>query len=156
MITDAKKLLKKRPENIVFVSGVFDILHEGHFVFLKEAKQIVGDSGVLLVAVHDDDSVREKKGPERPFNTLDIRLGNLDRIVDVDFVMPWYGWNNIIEFVKKLKPEYLAVTDGDPYIEKKQEIMDELGGRLVVVTERLEDFSTTKIINEMNKHGNIQ
>ncbi len=156
MVTDAKSILKNKPENIVFVSGVFDILHEGHLVFLSGAKKIVGDKGKLLVAIHDDKSVREKKGPERPYNTLETRLTNLSTVDAVDLVMPWYGWNNIIDFVKKLKPAYIAITDGDPYQDKKQEIADEIGSKLVVVTQRLEEFSTTKIINELKKNGNFQ
>src|SRR6478752_6097638 len=56
--------LKAQGKKIVTVNGGFDILHAGHLDILEEARQ-QGD--VLFVGVNSDKSIKDKKGPERPF-----------------------------------------------------------------------------------------
>src|SRR5262245_26780495 len=48
---------------IAFANGCFDLLHVGHIRYLESAAQ---EADVLVVAVNDDDSVRQLKGPGRP------------------------------------------------------------------------------------------
>jgi len=48
---------------VVLTSGTFDILHEGHSIYLEAARQF-GD--FLIVGVDSDDKVRKRKGPSRP------------------------------------------------------------------------------------------
>jgi cytidyltransferase-like protein len=64
-----------RGEAIVLTNGCFDILHRGHTSFLTGAKEYVSDqTGLdvervrLVVAVNSDASVRQLKGPDRPYN----------------------------------------------------------------------------------------
>ena len=60
-----------RDERIVMTNGCFDILHAGHVSYLEEAKGL-GDR--LIVAVNDDASVRDLKGPSRPITPLQDRM----------------------------------------------------------------------------------
>src|SRR5262245_62538074 len=48
---------------IVLTSGSFDILHEGHSMYLEAARGL-GD--FLIVGVDSDDKIRKRKGPTRP------------------------------------------------------------------------------------------
>src|ERR1700758_4011167 len=48
---------------IVLTSGSFDIIHEGHSMYLEAARQF-GD--FLIVGLDSDDKIRNRKGPGRP------------------------------------------------------------------------------------------
>jgi len=48
---------------VVLTSGSFDILHEGHSMYL-EAARAFGD--FLIVGVDSDEKIRKRKGPNRP------------------------------------------------------------------------------------------
>src|SRR5262249_39234754 len=48
---------------IVFMNGVFDLVHPGYVQYLREAHD---EGDVLLVAVNSDRFVRTNKGPDRP------------------------------------------------------------------------------------------
>src|SRR5262245_66167930 len=48
---------------VVLTSGSFDILHEGHSMYLEAARSF-GD--FLIVGVDSDDKIRKRKGPTRP------------------------------------------------------------------------------------------
>jgi rfaE bifunctional protein nucleotidyltransferase chain/domain len=48
---------------VVLTSGSFDILHEGHSMYLEAAR---GFGDFLIVGVDSDDKIRKRKGPNRP------------------------------------------------------------------------------------------
>jgi D-beta-D-heptose 7-phosphate kinase/D-beta-D-heptose 1-phosphate adenosyltransferase len=110
VITPESALEQLNSDQLVFTCGVYDILHNGHLHFFRKAKEIVGNDGKLVVVIHDDQSVRDHKGENRPINKLEARLDFLSELEAVDYVIPWYGWENIVDFAKKLEPEYFAVT----------------------------------------------
>jgi rfaE bifunctional protein nucleotidyltransferase chain/domain len=55
--------MRGRGHKIVLTSGSFDILHEGHSMYLEAARRL-GD--FLIVGVDSDEKVRRRKGPARP------------------------------------------------------------------------------------------
>lgn len=55
---------------IVYIDGAFDLFHVGHVEILKKAKQ-AGD--FLLVGVHTDEDVTERRGPHLPIMALHER-----------------------------------------------------------------------------------
>src|SRR6185369_14832681 len=59
-IVDALRVLGRR---VVLTMGTFDILHEGHSMYLEAARSY-GD--FLIVGVDSDEKVRQRKGPSRP------------------------------------------------------------------------------------------
>jgi len=132
----------------VFVSGVFDILHFGHIDFLQKAKNLVGEDGILIIAVHDDVSVREKKGRARPIHGLNERVKVLEAIKYVDEVIPWIGWENVSELVEKIKPDYIAVS-GEEYKRKSIGSIAKKVGAELKTFPKIPELSTTKIINDL-------
>ncbi len=148
-------MLKRRKSNqqeqmTVFVSGVFDILHYGHIDFLKKAKNLVGPSGKLVVAIHDDKSVRAHKGDNRPVNKAEYRLKVLQAIKYVDEVTIWNGWENVVELVKKIMPDYIAVS-GEEYQKKSvRDFANEHNIKLAVFPKSY-DVSTTQLIQKLQK-----
>lgn len=63
--------------SLVFVSGCFDLLHEGHRRFLLAAREL-GDE--LIIALNSDQSVRRLKGASRPIEPCAERRRKLERL----------------------------------------------------------------------------
>jgi cytidyltransferase-like protein len=54
----------------VWVNGSFDILHVGHIRQLEYAASL----GSVRVGIDTDERIKEKKGKDRPYNTLKDRI----------------------------------------------------------------------------------
>ena len=138
---------KHQGGNIVVVTGVFDLIHIGHLRFLEAARHL-GDA--LVVGVEGDARVRQWKGPGRPIQTAEDRAALLAalRVVDGVFIIsgervdPAY----YVDLFRPLKSQYLAVTADDPFLEVKQEAVREIGMELRVVTPRIENHSTSRLV----------
>jgi cytidyltransferase-like protein len=132
---------------IVVVTGVFDLLHIGHLRFLEAARHL-GDA--LLVGVESDERVRRWKGPNRPIQTEDDRLDLVRalRVVDEAFLItgervdPAY----YADLLAPYHARYIAVTVDDPFLEQKREAMRTVGVELRVVTPRIENYSTSHLV----------
>src|SRR3990172_9001991 len=59
--------LNQKGKRIVLVGGCFDIIHKGHILFLKKAKD---EGDFLFVFLESDKKVRELKGYGRPINQI--------------------------------------------------------------------------------------
>jgi len=66
---------------IVLVSGGFDPIHSGHISLLKEAKNIAGDDGMVIVGLNSNDWLTRKKGSYfLPFNERAIILSAIRHV----------------------------------------------------------------------------
>lgn len=107
-------------KRVVLVGGCFDLLHYGHINFLKHAKEH-GD--YLVVALESDKNVRRMKGDNRPIHSQAQRKEMLEALSFVDEViaLPPMNTNEDYEnLVKKIKPHFIAVTEGDPITDIKK------------------------------------
>lgn len=132
---------------IVVVTGVFDLLHIGHLRFLEAARRL-GDR--LIVGVESDERVRRWKGPNRPIQTEDDRLALLRalRVVDETFLITGERIDPLYyaELLQPFHARYIAVTADDPFLEQKRDAMRTIGVELRVVTPRIENYSTTHLV----------
>jgi len=87
------------------VFGVFDGVHDGHRVFLKEAKTC-GD--YLIVAIAQDEVVLRLKG-RLPDETLENRIDGLKREPFIDEVVPGDAVVGTYEVVFEHRPEVIAL-----------------------------------------------
>ena len=62
-ITEIVAALRVLGLRVVLTMGTFDILHEGHSMYLEAAR---GYGDFLIVGVDSDEKVRQRKGPSRP------------------------------------------------------------------------------------------
>jgi len=144
-LRECKKFLPRRGGGkIVLVGGCFDILHIGHARFLSEAKAMGDD---LVVLLESDRNVRRLKGKNRPIFTQKQRAEMLSslRMVDLIVLLPIMdNDNDYLNLVTKIKPEIIAVTEGDPQIEKKRRQARKVGAvlRTIFITKT---FSTSKL-----------
>ena len=128
----------------VLVGGCFDVLHYGHVIFLTNAKK---EGDVLTVLLESDEAIikRKKRKPihdqkQRAFILSSLRV--VDRVVSLSKTL---SHNEYDDMVKKIKPDVIAITNGDPYTIHKQKQADMIGAKLVTVTDRL-IFSSTCLI----------
>ncbi len=129
--------------SIVLVGGCFDILHPGHLAFLNEAKKL---GSILVVLLESDESVKKRKGNDRPINKSSIRAKNLleqtptNIVITLPFPFEDKDYDNL---VTEIKPAIIATTKGDPYINHKLRQVQKIDAELIEVIERLSGHSTT-------------
>lgn len=136
----------KNNKDLIFVSGCFDILHFGHINFLKKAKEL--GNGKLLVMTHDDESIKLKKGNQRPVNSVYDRIGVLSELQSVDLVSVWNGWEDLQDFVKLLKPGMIALTKGEFNHKSVEKVAMQIGAKLLII-DKLDGLSTSQIIQKI-------
>lgn len=124
------------------ISGVFDLLHEGHIHLLKTAiKQV----NLLYVVVNCDEYVRKRKGEGRPIEDEETRAYKVSCSGYADIVYINYE-DSPLSYVKRLKPDIIFV--GDDYTEETTvgaKEIKEWGGKVVIIP-RVGGYSTTSII----------
>lgn len=90
----------KENDKIVYIDGMFDILHIGHIEILKKAKEL-GD--FLYVGLHDDATVNKHRGKNYPILNLQERTFNLLAMKYVDEVIIGAPWSVTEDLIKSLK-----------------------------------------------------
>lgn len=148
---------KARGEQIVFSNGCFDILHQGHVVYLSKA----ADLGTkLIVGLNSDESVKRlAKGDDRPINDEHARALVLAALHCVDLVVQ-FNEDTPLSLIQSLNPTILvkgADYDSEElnplskkYIVGSKEVRAS-GGRICTIPLE-EGFSTTNILNKVNKN----
>jgi D-glycero-beta-D-manno-heptose 1-phosphate adenylyltransferase len=132
---------------ISFTNGCFDILHRGHIASLSQA---AAEGDFLVVGLNSDASTKQLKGPDRPVNDEQSRALLLASLLIVDAVI-LFEEQTPLELIKAIIPDVI-VKGGDYTVEQiagaKEVIAN--GGR-VVINPIVEGFSTTGLIDKINK-----
>ena len=102
------KRLKELDYRIVLTQGVWDMLHEGHLNYLREARKH-GD--ILIVGVDSDEMTRKRKGPTRPVVSEQERLMMLAewRCIDILVVRP--DTEDMDDLIKAVEPHELITSE---------------------------------------------
>jgi len=144
-IETARKL-KKQDKTIVVAGGIFDILHLGHIKFLEKSKKY-GDN--LFVLLEDDAKAAKEKGEKRPINSQKDRARILSTLQSVDYIIMLKNMTNnrlYDRIMVKIQPNIIATTHGDPYVYHKKRQAKLIQGKVVYVTKKIDNRSTTKYI----------
>ncbi|MEM1575204.1 MAG: adenylyltransferase/cytidyltransferase family protein [Nitrososphaerota archaeon] len=91
----------------VLVSGVFDLIHPGHILFLEKAKKIGGKNSKLIVVIARDSTVLKFKGVKPIFNER-IRKRIVSSLKPVDVTILGFKKFSIEKIVKKIKPDIIV------------------------------------------------
>jgi D-beta-D-heptose 7-phosphate kinase/D-beta-D-heptose 1-phosphate adenosyltransferase len=142
------KNLQKENKKIVFVHGIFDILHKGHITLLLEAKKL-GD--VLIVGVDHDDNAKILKGPTRPINNHDSRIFVLSNLEAVNYVFLIPSFKDtdpevmFLELYKDLNPDIVATSiKAGRHGQIKKDSAKKIGAKFVDINHGIYDKGTTK------------
>lgn len=139
--------LKKSGKTVVLVSGVFDLMHIGHFTLLENARAM-GD--ILAITIPTDEQVKVNKHPDRPITPLDYRLKALSSVEFVDYVFPQSSWL-MMEVLALIKPSIYAVWEKDEQIVSRLRQAEQHGIELRLVTADTAHFSSTKLLEIIQK-----
>lgn len=142
-ITIARKL-KNGKKKIVVCGGCFDILHIGHIRFLKSAKK---EGDVLFALIENDESVKKKKGNNRPINPQKDRLEIIASLEFVDFAVSLKEMTKDSDYdtlMAEILPDVIATTQDDQSLIHKERQAKKIGGSVKYVTKRIEHLSSSK------------
>lgn len=141
------KKIREQNKSIVLTGGCFDILHVGHIIFLEKAKQ-QGD--VLFVLLESDGNVRRFKGKDRPINSQKNRAVVLCALKVVDYVVMLKIMTRNHQYdtiVSQIRPSIIATTISDKNVKHKKRQAKKINAKVVYVTKRILNQSTTQIAN---------
>lgn len=131
------------PTSIAF--GSFDILHEGHINYLKQAKKY----GKLIVVVARDSNIEKFKG-RKPRNNEQKRLEKLKALDFVDEAV--LGKENIFDVLDEFRPDFICLgydqtTASEEKIKEEMEKRN-LRARIVRLSPYREDiYKSSKMQN---------
>ena len=127
----------------VWINGTFDIIHIGHIRLINYAKSF----GIIRVGLDTDERVREKKGMERPFNTLSDRIEFISSISGIDSVVSFGSDDELVERIKEWKPDVMVIGNDYTY----EQI---IGAEFIPKIEffkKVDGISTSKILGDEKK-----
>jgi cytidyltransferase-like protein len=151
--------LKTQGKKIVHCHGVFDFVHFGHVEHFIAAKK-KGD--ILIVTLTPDRFIQ--KGPGRPYFNEEIRIKYLASLEVIDYVS-LNKWDNAIEIIKLLKPDFYVKGKevlGNKNIDEIKngsetksnltleiEALESVGGQFYLTDEMT--FSSSSLINKFGE-----
>jgi rfaE bifunctional protein nucleotidyltransferase chain/domain len=124
----------------VWMNGCFDVLHHAHFKMIEFASTF-GD--LVVIGIDSDKRIKELKGDDRPFHSEDERKYNLERIKGVSKVVIFDSSQLLEELIKTYEPDVFVI--GSDY--KDKPIIGEQYAKSIVFFNRMDNFSTTKILS---------
>lgn len=124
---------------VVLTMGTFDILHEGHSMYLEAAR---GFGDFLIVGVDSDEKVRRRKGPWRPAVPELERLRMVTHQRGVGLVTLKHADDPRWSLISAVRPDVLVATAETYTPEEIAELEAKYCGR-VEVLERMATVSTS-------------
>ena len=132
-------------KKIVFTNGCFDLVHIGHVQYFKFAR---AQGDLLVVGVNTDDGIRRLKGPKRPIICQEDRLGVLEGLESIDYVV-LFDQDTPLDLIEAIRPEVLV--KGQDYTKDKvvgAEVVESYGG-VVTLAPLAEGRSTSGVIQRI-------
>jgi D-glycero-beta-D-manno-heptose 1-phosphate adenylyltransferase len=138
-ISDIVGALRTLGLKVVLTSGSFDIIHEGHSMYLEAARRF-GD--FLIVGVDSDEKIRNRKGPHRPAVPEMERLRMVTHQRGVGLVTLKGFHDERWRLIKTVRPDVLVATEETYNPAEIEELEQHYCGR-VEVLERMATVSTS-------------
>ena len=142
--------LKKEGKKIVLTQGVYDLIHEGHALYLKKARSY-GD--VLIVGVDSDMLTKKRKGPGRPIVPQAERLNMLLHLRHVDIVTLREIKHGIGGLIRLVKPDVLIVSESTKDFPSKDVDEYEKHAKEIIMLPPQATTSTTARIRRLTIEG---
>ena len=142
---DHKKVMDCGKKKVVLIGGCFDLLHYGHFEYLRKAKS---EGEYLIVALEPDKSIIKYKN-RQPFHNQKQRAVNLSSIRFVDHVLmlpELKGYDDYRQLVIDTCPNVIAITQGDPQLANIKKQAAEVGAEVKEVVNLLDGMSSSAIL----------
>jgi rfaE bifunctional protein nucleotidyltransferase chain/domain len=147
---ELRELLERDREEgktVAFANGCFDVLHVGHVRYIAGA---AAEADRLIVAVNDDASVKQLKGPGRPILSADDRAELVAALEGVDYVVTFTD-PDVNRLLLLLKPDvHCKGTDYTPDTVPERDTVRSYGGRIAIVGDP-KDHSTRDLLARIRR-----
>jgi rfaE bifunctional protein nucleotidyltransferase chain/domain len=129
-LVDAVRHDRAEKRTVALANGCFDVLHVGHIRYLQGA---AAEADRLIVAINDDRSVADLKGPGRPILPAADRAELVAAIRGVDYVVV-FGERTVEPLLRLIRPDvHCKGTDYTVDSVPERAIVVEYGGRTAIV-----------------------
>jgi rfaE bifunctional protein nucleotidyltransferase chain/domain len=136
---------RARGETIAFANGCFDVLHVGHVRYLQAS---AAEADRLIVALNDDESVRQLKGAGRPILPAGARATLVAALRGVDRVVVFSG-TDVADLLRTIQPDvHCKGTDYTVDSVPERHIVLGYGGRTAIVGDA-KHHSTRDLIKQI-------
>ena len=121
---------RRAGRTVAFANGCFDLLHVGHARYVEGARR---EADRLIVAVNDDQSVRDLKGEGRPILPAAARAELVAALRGVDYVVVFAG-RTVASLLERLHPDvHCKGTDYTTDTVPERDVVRAYGGRIAIV-----------------------
>jgi D-glycero-beta-D-manno-heptose 1-phosphate adenylyltransferase len=144
-VADISSALKTLGVSVVLTSGTFDLIHQGHSLYLEAAREL---GGFLIVGVDSDEKVRARKGPNRPIIPEDERLLMVTHQRGVGVVTLKHAWHPRWALIHAVRPDVLVAT-ADTYQPDEIEALTAGPCGRVEVMGRMATISTSNRVRQV-------
>ncbi len=133
---------------VVLCGGTFDVLHPGHILTLKKAKEL----GDVLVVIVSRDKIAEKIRGKKPHNDENRRLELISSLRIVDHAL--LGGEDekcIYDVLLKIKPDIIALGYDQVHDEeeiRKYLIKHDLNSIIIRISEKLEGVKSSLLLKD--------
>jgi rfaE bifunctional protein nucleotidyltransferase chain/domain len=132
---------------LAFANGCFDILHVGHVRYLEAA---AAEADLLVVAINDDESVRQLKGEGRPILPAADRAELVAALRAVDYVVV-FPELTVGALLEAVRPDvHCKGTDYTVDSVPERDIVQAYGGRTAIVGDP-KDHSTRDLLARIGR-----
>lgn len=132
----------------VLTTGAFDLLHDGHVLYLMNARK---QGFFLAVGVDSDSLVKNIKGPGRPVRNEIDRAIIIASLAFTDYVIIHDGSE---ELVRELKPDVFVVSETTKTVGKRNDLqwVGKNGGKIVSLPS-MSDNHTSEMISTIKNYA---
>jgi rfaE bifunctional protein nucleotidyltransferase chain/domain len=135
---------RRAGRTVALANGCFDILHVGHVRYVQAAAE---EADRLVVAINDDEGVRELKGEGRPILSQSDRAELVAALRGVDYVVVFPG-RTVSAVLRAVRPEvHCKGTDYTLDTVPEREVVKEWGGRTAIVGDP-KNHSTRELLSQ--------
>lgn len=133
---------------VALANGCFDILHVGHVRYLQASAE---EADRLVVAVNDDEMVRQLKGEGRPVLAAADRAELVAALACVDYVVI-FPEPTVTQVLNTLRPDvHCKGTDYTVDTVPERDVVRAWGGRTAIVGDP-KDHSTRDLLAKIAGH----
>ncbi len=130
---------------IVLTQGVYDLIHEGHAIYLEKAKSY-GDA--LIVGVDSDELTRQRKGPKRPVVPQTERIKMLSHLRHVDLITLKEVHHGIGDLIMTIRPDVMVFSSSTKEISPDDvQEYKQYCGQIVVLPPQATTSTTARVRN---------
>jgi rfaE bifunctional protein nucleotidyltransferase chain/domain len=141
--------LRYAHQKIILTNGCFDLLHAGHIQALQHTAKL-GDQ--LWIALNDDDSISQLKGPGRPIQNLFERAFALSALACVSGIFSFHN-THLAEEIALFRPDIYAKS-GDYTLEtlhpEERAALERMACEICFIP-FLKGYSTTQLIERIRQ-----